>query len=133
MISPKKTMPRTSGTTSRQLRTIHVTFSASAKPTRQEPSDTKNAIFLARLVKRITGLYLTIVIETRAKKNRGAKAPRRSAHFQRRALQAELIPLSLLRHNDWDRGRDAYRRFGGNGRADFLLTSQLRQGNVPGQ
>src|SRR4029077_19933950 len=79
MISPKKMIPRTRGTTSRHLRTIQVTFSATASPTRQAPMVTKNAIFFARLVMRISGLYLTILNETRAKKNRGAKAPRLKA------------------------------------------------------
>ena len=65
-------MPRTRGTTSRQLRTIQETFSATASPIRKAPSVTKIAIFLARLVKRIAGLYLTILNETRTKKNRGA-------------------------------------------------------------
>ena len=53
MIKAKKMTPRTRGTTSRQLRTIHVMFSATASPTRQAPRVTKNAIVLARLVMRI--------------------------------------------------------------------------------
>src|SRR5580700_5083281 len=75
MMRPKKMMPRTNGTTSRHLSTIQATFSATASPPRQAPIVTKNAIFLARRLMRIGGLYLTILNETRAKKNAGLRAP----------------------------------------------------------
>ncbi len=69
MISAKKMMPSTRGTTSRHFNTIHVTFRAIASPTRQAPKVTKIAIFFARLESRIAVLYQIILNETRAKKN----------------------------------------------------------------
>src|SRR5215471_7900190 len=53
IITPKKMMPSTMGTTFRQLSTIQLTFSANASPTRQTPRVMKNAIVLARLVIRM--------------------------------------------------------------------------------
>src|ERR1700722_19875652 len=107
MIRAKKMMPRTRGTTSRQLRTIQVTFRASARPTRQEPSVTKNTIFLARLVMRIAGPYMTILNEARAKKNRGAKAPRRKEQAFGRVSSSGLISRNFLREG-FRRGRSEY-------------------------
>src|SRR5258708_23071029 len=88
---------RTGGPFSRQLRKIRETFSATAIPTRKAPSVTKIAIFLARLVKRITGPYMTILDEARTKKNRGAKAPRRKALATGYILSFGLISHRLLR------------------------------------
>src|ERR1039457_416522 len=133
MIRKKNMMPRTRGTTSRQLRTIQVTFSASASPTRQAPSVTKNPIFLARLVKRIAGPYMTILNEARAKKNRGAKAPRRKTLTSGYLLSFGLISHRFLRKNLRRRGCEDRRRFGSSRGINLFRASQFWQGNVPGQ
>src|SRR5216683_1411729 len=123
MIRAKKMMPRTSGTTSRQWRTIQATFSATAIPTRKAPSVTKIAIFLARLVKRILGLYLTILNETHTKKNRGAKAPRRKALATGYILRFGLISHGFLRQSFWYWWcEDNWRFRGGRGMDCFLAS-----------
>src|SRR5258706_3268989 len=53
MITPKKIIPKTSGTTCRQWNTIHVMFRKTASATRQAPSVMKNAMAFVRLVMRI--------------------------------------------------------------------------------
>src|ERR1700726_4960080 len=53
MITPKKIMPKTSGTTCRQWNTIHVMFRKIASATRIAPSVMKNAMAFVRLVIRI--------------------------------------------------------------------------------
>jgi len=49
MITPKKIIPKTSGTTCRQWNTIHVMFRKTASATRQAPSVMKNAMAFVRL------------------------------------------------------------------------------------
>src|ERR1700738_4421632 len=53
IITPKKIMPKTSGTTCRQWNTIQVMFKKIARATRQAPSVMKNAMAFVRLVMRI--------------------------------------------------------------------------------
>src|ERR1700720_762204 len=53
IISPKKMMPKTSGTTRRQLITIQLTLSTIVNATRKTPSVIKNAIDFVRLEMRI--------------------------------------------------------------------------------
>jgi hypothetical protein len=71
-------------------------LSAMAKPTRQAPSVTKNAIFLARLVKRIAGLYQIILNEPQAKKNCCFAAGRRLFLGWREAINRAVFEVMSL-------------------------------------
>src|SRR5271167_2217383 len=69
MISPKKIMPRTRGTTRRQLMTIQLTFTIIVKATRHTPNVIKKAIDFVRVEMRMEAAAQDIVAKQARKQN----------------------------------------------------------------
>src|SRR4030088_362472 len=116
-------IPRTSGTTARQLITIHVTLSATANPTRQAPSVTKKAIFLARPVIRIREPYRTILDAGRTEKKPRREALRGLYLISETSLLgvSGLVSRAFLRHCLFFNGIE------GSCMGNFLRLTKLRQ------
>src|SRR5260221_8170608 len=70
IIAPKKTMPRTRGTTRRQFSTIQPTLRPTARSTRMVPNVMKNAMALLGLTMRILGCRLNHSGSHATRKNR---------------------------------------------------------------